>query len=135
MPAGAGHQDEAAYLSELAKTPAAQIVAELISTLVPVAYLRLGAVPEHPEAVDLGEARVAIDAIVGLGAAVEGRLSPTSSQEIGNLVASLRMAFVQVAKAQGVDPGTMPGSTPGASAEAPPAGPPRPKIWTPRGDV
>ena len=51
-PGAAGQPDEAAYLSELSKTPAAQIVAEMISTLVPVAYLRLGAVPEHPEAAD-----------------------------------------------------------------------------------
>lgn len=130
-----GRPGEAEYLRELASTPVAQIVAELISTLVPVAYLRLGAVPEHPEAVDLGEARVAIDAIAGLVSSVEQRLPPASLQEVQNLLTSLRMAYVQVARAQGVEPGEVPGAPRGqAEPDAPPA-PARPKIWTPRGDV
>lgn len=129
---GAGRPGEAEYLRELAATPVAQIVAELISTLVPVAYLRLGAVPEHPEAVDLAEARVAIDAIAGLVGSVERQLPPASLQEVQNLLTSLRMAYVQVARTQGVEPGEVPGA-PRAEAEPPP--PARPKIWTPRGDV
>jgi hypothetical protein len=135
-PQGGGRPGEAEYLRELAATPVAQIVAELISTLVPVAYLRLGAVPEHPEAVELAEARVAIDAIAGLVASVERQLPPPSLQEVQNLLTSLRMAYVQVARSQGVEPGEVPGA-PRGQAEAPPPPPPpaRPKIWTPRGDV
>ncbi len=131
----AARPGEAEYLAELAATPVAQIVAELISTLVPVAYLRLGAVPEHPDAVDLDEARVAIDAIAGLVSSVEQRLPAASVQEVQNLLTSLRMAYVQVARSRGVETGEVPGGARGPSEAAPPPAPPRPKIWTPRGDV
>ena len=123
-------QDE--LLRELVSLRAEQVVLSALGGLVNVATVRLGLVPQAPEAKDLAQARVAIDAVGALVGVIEPSLPPEGRRELQETLASLRMAYAEQAP-----PGTPPpgGPPPGA---APPEQPPRPKrpgIWTPRGEV
>ncbi len=115
-------------LTELASVPVEQLVVETISTLVNVAYLRLGAVPGHEGAADARQARVAIDAIAALEPVTAPRLPPAAATELRQVLANLRLAFAR-ATGQPDQPPAAPGPPP-----APPP-PERPRIWTPRGEV
>ncbi len=57
-----GPVDEAELFAQLANVRVEQLVAEAASSLVTVGFVRTGLVPEAPDALDLAQARVAIDA-------------------------------------------------------------------------
>ncbi len=128
-PAGAGSGEEGLLSEEearaqmeelrdqLARTPAEVVVANHAFGLFELAALHLSLQPAQ-----LGEARLAIDA---LGALVDGlgsRLGE-AAPELGDALAQLRMAYVQIHGAQqAADPGeARPGSGPAAGGTAPAA--------------
>ncbi len=120
-----------AAIEELASIGAPQLVVSTISTLVNLAFVRLGLVDGAAEHADAREAAVAIDAISALLPVVERFAPPEATDELRGTVASLQVAFARAVGAPppGTEPRTAPPSPP------PPPAPERPKIWTPRGDV
>jgi hypothetical protein len=119
-----------AAIEELAAIGAPQLVVGTISTLVNLAFVRLGLIEGAREHADANEAAVAIDAVSALLPVVERFAPPEATAELRATVASLQVAFARAVGAP----------APGAAAPAPPpppapAAPERPKIWTPRGTV
>jgi hypothetical protein len=82
---------------QLASVPAGDVVAEAALSLVALAYVRLGLPPEeHERYRDLEAARVLIDALGGMLAAVEGRVG-AAEPGLRDALSRLRMAYVDVA--------------------------------------
>jgi hypothetical protein len=123
-----------AFLESIARTRVADVLLQTAFTLSSVASARLGVAPETEQIRDLGEARAAIDGIIALLPLLQGALSPDEFMQLRQTVAGLQMAYGQVAQESGEAP------PPPPAQQAPPTPPPRPepprpKIWTPRGDV
>jgi Domain of unknown function (DUF1844) len=83
---------------QLASVSAADVVAEASLSLVALAYVRLGVPPEeHERYRDLDAARLLIDALGGMLAAVEGRVG-AAEPGLRDALAGLRMTYVEVAR-------------------------------------
>src|SRR5919201_919425 len=82
---------------QLASVPAGDVIAEAGLSLVALAYVRLGVPPEqHERYRDLEAARLLIDALGGMLAAVEGRVGAAEAG-LRDALARLRMTYVEVA--------------------------------------
>ncbi|HKQ02586.1 MAG TPA: DUF1844 domain-containing protein [Actinomycetes bacterium] len=82
---------------QLASVSAADVVAEAALSLIALAYVRLGIPPEqHERFRDLDQARLLVDALGGLLAGTDGRLG-APEPSLRDALASLRMAFAEVA--------------------------------------
>ena len=114
---------------QLASVSAGDVIAEAGLSLVALAYVRLGVPPEqHEQYRDLEAARLLIDALGGMLAAVEGRVG-AAEPGLRDALARLRMTYVEVA-AQ-VQAGQA-----GPKAEEPAPGPQQPEgpgIYRPSG--
>jgi hypothetical protein len=82
---------------QLASVSAGDVIAEASLSLVALAYVRLGVPPEqHERYRDLEAARLLIDALGGMLAAVEGRVG-AAEPGLRDALARLRMTYVEVA--------------------------------------
>jgi len=82
---------------QLASVSAGDVIAEASLSLVALAYVRLGVPPEeHERYRDLEAARLLIDALGGMLAAVEGRVG-AAEPGLRDALARLRMTYVDVA--------------------------------------
>jgi hypothetical protein len=82
---------------QLASVSAADVVAEAALSLIALAYVRLGIPPsQHERFRDLDQARLLVDALGGMLVATEGRLG-APEPSLRDALASLRMAFAEVA--------------------------------------
>ena len=82
---------------QLASVSAGDVIAEASLSLVTLAYVRLGVPPEeHERYRDLDAARLLIDALGGMLAAVEGRVG-AAEPGLRDALARLRMTYVEVA--------------------------------------
>jgi hypothetical protein len=138
--------EERAELEELARRMQAELrnltAAELLSqtgvTLVNLAAARLGLVDGQPDD-DPAEARAAIDALGALLPVLEAQAPGPLVGDLRAGLAQLRMAYVSIAEGGGGGPSGEGGG--GGGEQAPPDRPqeppaqPRPRIWTPGGDV
>lgn len=115
-----------AALDDLARVRVADVVLGTASSLISIAYLRLGFVQGHEAAADLGEARHAIDALAAIRGSVAATAGAEAEAEVAAAVAQLQLTYAQLAQAAG-------GET--APAEPTVETPPRPPIWTPGGEV
>ena len=117
------------------------IIFQVASELMSIGAGQLGMIPGMINGGDALQARLAIgaaDALIGsfLGVLPEGAEPPPQVQELRSAVAELKLAY---AEAVGQAPG-QPVTGQASSTTVPPAPParpepPRPKIWTPGGDV
>jgi Domain of unknown function (DUF1844) len=137
-------QDVREFLEAIARTRVADVVVQTAFTLSSVASARLGIAPETRAIRDLGEARAAIDTLVSLAPVLQTILPPDEFAEFRQSLGGLQMAYAQVARDSGepAPPPPPPGGPQQRPPEPPPRPetpprpePPRPKIWTPRGDV
>jgi Domain of unknown function (DUF1844) len=113
---------------QLASVPAGDLIAEASLSLVALAYVRLGVPPEeHERYRDLEAARLLIDALGGMLAAVEGRVG-AAEPGLRDALARLRMTYVEVANR--VQAGDAPA---GDAAQAPQPQPEGPGIYRPSG--
>jgi uncharacterized protein DUF1844 len=138
-PQGPSEEDVRAFLESIARTRVADVVLQTAFTLSSVASARLGVAPETQQIRDLGEARAAIDVIVALLPFLQASLDPEEFVELRQTLAGLQMAYGQVAQEAGAAPPPPPPPRQQQQQQQPPPPPrpepPRPKIWTPRGDV
>jgi hypothetical protein len=103
---------------------AAEVLVSTLHLLLTVGYERIGLRPGSTA--DLPEAERSIEGVRALLPVVEPLLPPDALREYRQALADLQMAYAEVVSA-------------GGRTEPPPPSdvetPPRPKIWTPRGDV
>ena len=133
-----GERDPLEEMREhLASVSAGDVVAEAALSLVALAYVRLGVPPEQNERYrDLDAARLLIDALAGMVDGVRGRLG-APEPELRDVLASLRMAYVDVASHTQAEHPTGPaaGEPPPMAAEEPDRGVHRPSgLWVPGQD-
>jgi hypothetical protein len=106
---------------QLASVSAGDVIAEAGLSLVALAYIRLGVPPEqHERYRDLEAARLLIDALGGMLAAVEGRVG-AAEPGLRDALARLRMTYVEVAAQVQADQAGP--KTEEAAAEPAPPGP------------
>jgi len=118
---------------QLASVSAADVVAEAALSLIALAYVRLGVPPsEHERFRDLDQARLLVDALGGLLAATEGRLG-APEPSLRDALASLRMAFAEVAAHLEAHPDDAAGPAAGSEPEPEDSGILRPPsgLWVP----
>jgi Domain of unknown function (DUF1844) len=111
---------------QLASLPAGDLVAEASLSLVALAYVRLGLPPEqHERYRDLDAARLLIDALGGMLQAVQGRVG-AAEPGLREALASLRMAYAEVAAHLEAGHQEAPAGAPAGAAATPPSGPAQP---------
>ena len=118
---------------QLASVSAADVVAEAALSLIALAYVRLGVPPsEHERFRDLDQARLLVDALGGMLAATEGRLD-APEPSLRDALASLRMAFAEVAAHLEAHPDDAPDPAAGPEPEPEDSGILRPPsgLWVP----
>lgn len=118
---------------QLASVSAADVVAEAAMSLIALAYVRLGIPPEeHERFRDLDQARLLVDALGGMLAATEGRLG-APEPSLRDALASLRMAFAEVAAHLEAHPDDAAGPAAGPEPEPEDSGILRPPsgLWVP----
>ena len=118
---------------QLASVSAGDVVAEAALSLIALAYVRLGIPPEqHERFRDLDQARLLVDALGGMLAATEGRLD-APEPSLRDALASLRMAFAEVAAHLEAHPDDTPDPAAGPEPEPEDSGILRPPsgLWVP----
>jgi hypothetical protein len=121
---------------QLASVSAADVVAEAALSLIALAYVRLGIPPsQHERFRDLDQARLLVDALGGMLAATDGRLG-APEPSLRDALASLRMAFAEVAAHLEAHPDDAPAPTAGPEPEPEDSGILRPPsgLWVPGQD-
>jgi hypothetical protein len=131
QPEGLPDDLEQRMLEEIARLRLRDLLAQTVLSLSSVTSARLGLSPETEPLRDMHEARLGIEALRALLPVLEPELEPAERDGLRQAVAQLQLAY-----ADSVQPGEAP--TPPPSGE--PGGPsqetpPRPRIWTPGGDV
>ena len=115
------------------------LMLQVASELMSIGAGQLGMIPEMVNGGDAFQASLAIagaDALIHtfLGVLPEGTPVPQPVEDLRRALAELQLAFADAVQMSAPDDG----STPAAATPPPPppkAEPPRPKIWTPGGDV
>ena len=118
---------------QLASVSAGDVIAEAALSLIALAYVRLGIPPEqHARFRDLDEARLLVDALGGMLSAAEGRLG-AAGPGLRDALASLRMAFAEVAAHLAAHPDDAAGPAAGPEPEPEDSGILRPPsgLWVP----
>jgi Domain of unknown function (DUF1844) len=122
---------------QLASVSAGDVIAEASLSLVALAYVRLGVPAEqHERYRDLEAARLLIDALGGMLAAVEGRVG-AAEPGLRDALARLRMTYVEVAAQVQAGPAAEEPAPPGPQPQQQPEGPGsyRPSgLWVPGRD-
>ena len=113
------------------RVPIGEVVISTVQTLIELGYRRTGLVQGAADERDLRQTEVAIEALTGLVPALERLLDPASVTAVRGEIAQLQLAY-----ARALDGPPAPAPTEGdPEPEAPGVDAPRPKIWTPGGDV
>jgi hypothetical protein len=129
-PAGAGRpasEEElrAAYEAEIKRIRVEQVLLEHVVTLVNLGMRRTGLAPGTEDERDLGQVRLAIEAI-RLQIPVIEQSAPAQAGPIRDALSQLQLAFVKLGGAPEPAPGseTAGGGAGGAPSQSPPAGTP-----------
>ncbi len=113
------------------RVPIGDVVISTVQTLIELGYRRTGLVQGAADERDLPQTEVAIEALTGLVPVLERLLEPASVTAVRGEIAQLQLAYARASDGLPAEPPAEGGAEP----EAPGAGAPRPKIWTPGGDV
>jgi hypothetical protein len=116
----------AAYEAEIKKIRIEQILLEQVVSLVNLGMRRTGLAPGTEDERDLGQVRVAIEAVRALVPLIEQSV-PAQAGQIRDALSQLQMAFVRLGGAPGAVEQPAPGAPdPGAAGPEPPATPATP---------
>jgi hypothetical protein len=114
------------------RVPIGEVVVSTVQTLIELGYRRTGLVQGAAEERDLPQTEVAIEALRGLVPVLERLLDPASVTAVRSEISQLQLAYARASEgppAQAADEGQT------AEPESPDLEVPRPKIWTPGGEV
>jgi hypothetical protein len=127
-----GRAAQAAAAEYMKRVPIGEVVISTVQTLLELGYRRTGLVQGAADERDLPQTEVAIEALRALVPVLERLLEPTSVTALRGEIAQLQLAYARASE----------GPSAGAPAEqgapepdAPDVAVPRPKIWTPGGEV
>ncbi len=128
---------------DLAQIRVESLILQAASELMSIGAGHLGLIPGMINGGDGGQARLAIggaDALVNafLAGLPEGTALPPQVQELRRALADIKLAFVEAAGESFGEQAPASGdhaAPPPPPPPPPPVDPPRPKIWTPGGDV
>lgn len=115
------------------------LMLQVASELMSIGAGQLGMIPEMVNGGDAFQASLAIagaDALIHtfLGVLPEGTPVPQPVEDLRRALAELQLAFADAVQMSAPDGDNAPGQA-AAPATPPKQDPPRPKIWTPGGDV
>jgi DNA primase len=123
--------------------PAAEVLLSTVHLLVTVGFERTGLRPGSTP--DLGEVELSVEGVRALIPLLERLLPADAMRQYRQALADLQMAFAEAVRASQGAPQEPSEAQPGQPAQpeqpsqpqrTPPVDtPPRPKIWTPRGDI
>jgi hypothetical protein len=114
------------------RVPIGEVVVSTVQTLIELGYRRTGLVQGAADERDLPQTEVAIEALRGLVPVLERLLDPASVTAVRSEISQLQLAYARASEgppAQPADEGQP------AEGESPDLEVPRPKIWTPGGEV
>jgi hypothetical protein len=123
---------EQRMLEEIARLRLRDLLAQTVLSLSSVTSARLGLSPETEPLRDMKEARLGIEALRALLPVLEPELDPAEREGLRQAVAQLQLAYAQTVQPGEAPPPSDRGEEP-STQEPPPR--PRPRIWTPDGDV
>ena len=129
---------QAAAAAEYMKhVPIGDVVISTVQTLIELGYRRTGLVQGAGDERDLPQTEVAIEALTALVPVLERMLDPASITAVRGEIAQLQLAYARASEGPPADapPAAAPPPRARAPEEAPGVDVPRPKIWTPGGDV
>lgn len=131
-------QIAAALADRLARTPVRDVLLQAMATFIDMAGVRLGMGPAGDDALDLPQARQAIEALRALLEVAERELGAAQVRPFREPLAVLQMAYARAAEGPGGGPGEGPGpSGDGPQAPPPPQGGSQPdqgsRLWVPPG--
>jgi hypothetical protein len=109
------------------------VVISTVQTLIELGYRRTGLVQGAADERDLPQTEVAIEAVSALVPVLERMLDPASVTAVRGEIAQLQLAYARASEGP-PEPAQAPAEG-GGEPDAPGVDVPRPKIWTPGGDV
>ncbi len=118
----------AAFAEQLARTSARDLLLQTMATFTDMAGIRLGLGPAGAAALDLGQARQAIETLRALLEVAERELGAAQVRPFREPLAALQMAYARAVEAPPEDPGP-PAPPPGG----PPPDDPASRLWVPPG--
>ena len=113
--------------------PAAEVVLSTVHLLVTVGFERTGLRPGSER--DLGEVQLSVEGVRALLPVLEKVLPPDVLNQYRQALSELQMAYAEAVRDRTPAAQPEPGPEQPAPSRPPVDTPPRPKIWTPRGDV
>jgi len=123
---------QAAAAEYMKHVPIGEVVISTVQTLIELGYRRTGLVKGAADERDLPQTEVAIEALGALVPVLERLLEPASVTALRGEIAQLQLAY---ARATEGPPADVPAEGSGPEPDAPEVDVPRPKIWTPGGEV
>ena len=122
---------QAAAAEYMKRVPIGEVVISTVQTLIELGYRRTGLVQGAADERDLAQTEVAIEALRALVPVLEGLLEPASVTALRGEIAQLQLAYARAREA----PAEAPAGSQAPAPDAPDVAVPRPKIWTPGGEV
>ena len=122
---------QAAAAEYMKRVAIGDVVVSTVQTLIELGYRRTGLVQGAADERDLPQTEVAIEALGALVPVLERLLDPASVTAVRGEIAQLQLAYAHAAEGPPADPAGEGAPEP----EGPEVDVPRPKIWTPGGEV
>jgi len=123
---------QAAAADYLKRVPIGDVVISTVQTLIELGYRRTGLVQGAADERDLPQTEVAIEALRALVPVLERLLDAGSVTAVRGEIAQLQLAYARAGEGP---PAEAPAEGGAPQPETPGVDVPRPKIWTPGGDV
>ena len=123
---------QAAAAEYMKHVPIGEVVISTVQTLIELGYRRTGLVQGAADERDLAQSEVAIEALRALVPVLERLLEPASVTALRGEIAQLQLAY---ARASEGPPPDAPAEGGASEPDTPEVDVPRPKIWTPGGEV
>jgi len=123
---------QAAAADYLKRVPIGDVVISTVQTLIELGYRRTGLVQGAADERDLPQTEVAIEALRALVPVLERLLDAGSVTAVRGEIAQLQLAYARAGEGPPAEASAEGGAP---QPEAPGVDVPRPKIWTPGGDV
>jgi hypothetical protein len=111
------------------RVPIGEVVISTAQTLIELGYRRTGLVQGAADERDLPQAEIAIEALRALVPVLERLLEPASVTAFRGEIAQLQLAYARASEGPAAGAGAAPEPEPSDVTV------PRPKIWTPGGEV
>lgn len=118
----------AAFAEQLARTSVRDLLLQTMATFTDMAGIRLGLGPTGAEAIDLPQARQAIETLRGLLEVADRELGPAQARPFREPLAALQMAYARAVEQPREDEAPPP---PPAGGKAPDD--PASRLWVPPG--